>query len=110
MLNERFKVKTRTQKVLVSELLYVDNERNQQISFRTRFSSPCDKFGLTINLKKMVTVSQFNKTAINETTLDKVDKFKYLGSTLTKNTTIDQDISTRLGKASTTFGHQTKRV
>ena len=32
------------------------------------------------------------------------------GSTLSKNTTLDQEIATRLGKASTTFGRLTKRV
>ena len=115
----RFKAKSRTQRVIVSELLYADDaalcatSAEQLQNLLDCFSSSCDKFGLTISLKKTVTMSQATEShhfTINETTLDDVEKFTYLGSTLSKNTTLDQEIATRLGKASTTFGRLTKRV
>ena len=58
-------------------------------------------------------MSQANKTyriTINDTILDDLDKFTFLGSTLTKNTSLENEILTRLGKTSTTFGRLTKRV
>ena len=103
----------------MSELLYADDaalcatSAEQLQNLLDCFSSSCDKFGLTISLKKTVTMSQATEShhfTINETTLDDVEKFTYLGSTLSKNTTLDQEIATRLGKASTTFGRLTKRV
>jgi len=47
---------------------------------------------------------------IDDTTLEHVEEFLYFGSTISKNTTVDQELSIRLGKASTTFGRPTKRV
>ena len=42
--------------------------------------------------------------------LNVVDKFTYLGSTLSQNAMIDDDVSTRIGKASASFGRLTKRL
>ena len=115
----RFKAKTLTQKVVVRELLYADDAAlcasspEQLQNLLDCFAESCDWFGLTISLKKTVTMSQSNEThcfTINDTVLDNVDNFTYLGSTLSKNTTVDKEILTRLGKASTTFGRLTKRV
>jgi len=54
-----------------------------------------------MSLKKTVTLSQFPRThtfTINQNQLEDVDKFTYTGSTLTKSTTVDQEILIRLGK------------
>ena len=102
----------------MSELLCADDaalcatSAEQLQNLLDRFSSSCDKFGLTIGLKKTVTMSQsteIHHSTINETTLDDVEKFTYLGSTLSKYTKLDQEIATTLGRASTTFD-LTKRV
>jgi len=45
-----------------------------------------------------------------ETALPVVDKFCYLGSTLSSNANIDDDITSRISKASKSFGRLTKRL
>ena len=47
---------------------------------------------------------------IDDVLLNVVDKFTCLGSTLSENTMIDDDISARLGKASASLGRLTKRL
>lgn len=47
---------------------------------------------------------------IDNNPLNVVDKFTYLGSTLSQNAMIDDDVSTRIGKASASFGRLTKRL
>jgi len=73
----------------------------------------CDLVGLTISLKKTLTLSQSPRThkfTINQNQLEAVDTFTYLGSTLTRNTTVDQEILIRLGKAATVFGRLNNQV
>ena len=86
------------EQVIVSELLCADDaalcatSAEQLQNLLDCFSSSCDKFGFTISLKKTVTMSQSTKRhhfTINDTTLDDVEKFTYLGSTLSKNTNIE---------------------
>ena len=81
----RFKAKSRTQRVIVSELLYADDaalcatSADQLQNLLDCFSSSCDKFGLTISLKKTATMSQSTEGhhfTINKTTLDDVEKFR----------------------------------
>ena len=47
---------------------------------------------------------------IDNVPLNVVDKFTYLGSMLSENAMIDDDISARLGKASASLGRPTKRL
>ncbi|XP_069996592.1 uncharacterized protein [Penaeus vannamei] len=115
----RFTAKTRIQRVVVQELLSADDAAlcastpEQLQDLLDCFTSACEDFGLTISLKKTVTMSPSDRAhafTINDTTLDDVEKFTYLGSIIAKNTSVDQDICTRLGKAATTFGRLTNRV
>lgn len=116
----RFKAKTRVQHFITRELLYADdaalcaNSPRQLQELLDGFSQSCADFGLTISLKKTVTLSaephDNHQFTINDTTLDRVNKFTYLGSTMTSNATLDQEISVRLGKAASTFGRLSKRV
>jgi hypothetical protein len=115
----RFKSKTLTEKITIRELLYADDaalcasSAEQLQDLLDCFADSCDKFGLTISLRKTVTMSQSENThhfIVNGTELEDVEDFTYLGSTLSKNTTLDKEISTRIGKASTVFGRLTKRV
>ena len=78
------------------------------------FKQCCSNFGLTISLKKTVTMSQgqdptepFN---IAGTELERVHKFTYLGSTMSDSLSLTDELSTRIGKASSTFGRLTDHV
>ena len=115
----RFKAKSVVQRVVVRELLYADDaalcasssEDLQELL--DHFSAACDNYGLTISLKKTVVLSQADddkRFNINETTLENVEKFKYLGSTMKANLSLDLELATRIGSASTNFGKLTKRV
>lgn len=75
------------------------------------FSTACKNISLTICLKKTVVLSQSPETAnfkIDETALEKVNKFKHLGTTVDKNISLDRKLTTRLRTASTTFRRLTK--
>lgn len=114
----RFKAKTRVEKSIVREFLYADDAAVCASSacelqeLLDGFSSACHKYGLTISLKKTVTLSLdgSNEFLINETTLQNVDSFTYLGSTMTSNLCLDTELSSRLGRAATVFGKLEKRV
>ena len=43
-------------------------------------------------------------------TLEVVDRFTYLGSTISSNLSLDAELNTRIGKAATTMARLTKRV
>jgi hypothetical protein len=114
----RFRAKSRVEECIVREFLYADDaaicatSASHLQELLDGFSSACQKFGLTISLKKTVTLSinQRHDFHINETTLQNVDSFTYLGSTMTSNLCLDKELSTRLGRASAVFGELGKRV
>ena len=82
------------------------------------FSRACLSFGLTINLKKtkvMYTpligqVYVEPNITVEDNRLGVVDSFVCLGSTLSRNGSLDAEISRRGAKASTAFGKLEKRV
>lgn len=115
----RFKAKTKTQEFIIRELLYADDAAlcaaspEQLQNLIDCFSDSCDKFGLTVSLKKTVTMCQAPEAhcfVIHNHSLENVDNFCYLGSTMTRNASLEVELSTRLGKAASTFGRLTKRV
>ena len=114
----RFKAKSRVEECIVREFLYADDaaicatSADQLQELLDGFASACQKFGLTISLKKTVTLSvnQTHDFHINETTLQHVNSFTYLGSTMTSNLCLDKELSTRLGRAAAIFGKLEKRV
>ena len=73
---------------------------------------------MTISLKKTEVIYQpkpgSDYTAptitIDNNPLKVTDKFTYLGSTISQNALIDDEISARIGKASGSFGKLTKRL
>nr|VZI23439.1 unnamed protein product [Spirometra erinaceieuropaei] len=78
-------------------------------------SAAYENFGLVINTKKTVVMHQpppNSATApnappqisVNETQLQVVENFPYLGSTLSRNTKIDDEVANRISKASQAFG------
>nr|VZI23255.1 unnamed protein product [Spirometra erinaceieuropaei] len=79
------------------------------------FSAACENFGLVINTQKTVVMHQpppNSATApnsppqisVNGTQLQVVENFPYLGSTLSRNTKIDDEVANRISKASQAFG------
>ena len=80
----------------------------------SRLAAACNEFGLTISLKKteilLQDVSNTPNISIDEHTLNIVDKFTYLGSTIANNLSLDSELSTRIGKASSSMARLTKRV
>ncbi|BHF81441.1 hypothetical protein SprV_0702457100 [Sparganum proliferum] len=77
-------------------------------------------FGLVINTQKTVIMHQPppNKASppnapqisVNGTKLQVVENFLYLGSTLSRNTKIDDEVANRISKASQAFGRLQSRV
>ena len=78
------------------------------------FAAACAEFGLTISLKKTQVmgqdVSSVPNISIGDHTLEVVDKFTYLGSTVSSNLSLDAELNTRIRKAATAIVRLTKRV
>lgn len=76
-----------------------------------RLSSACKAFNLVISVKKTVILTQEGiaqaHIKLDNKELETVDKFCYLGSTITCTTSLDDEINVRIGKAATTFGSKT---
>jgi len=83
-----------------------------------RFRGAAIRFGLTISLKKTKVlwqpVDRLTSTPpvvmAGETALPVVQRFCYLGSMLLSDANIDEDISSRITKASYSFGRLTRRL
>ena len=72
-------------------------------------------FGLELSLKKTVTMRQGSsgwnsEINVDGNSLDSVDKFCYLGSTLTKNLDLNDEIAKRISKAAMNIGLLKKRA
>ena len=120
----RLNSKTRTSKVLIRDLLFADDcallthtvDDIQAITIA--FARSARRFGLTICLKKTEVIYQPKPGAdytartitIDNNPLNVTGKFTYLGSTISQNVLIGDEITTRIGKASGSFGKLTKRL
>jgi len=121
----RLKAKTKTRCVLIRELLFADDaalaahSEDDLQSMVHLFSTACKDFGLTISLKKTQVLVQDTRRdaevakpniSIDNTILDVVKEFTYLGSTVSDNLSLDNETNKRIGKASTTMARLSKRV
>ena len=116
----RLKARSRTKRFLVRELLYADdaafvaNSEQEWQQMVDRFATACTEFGLTISLRKTMVMAQGVPSppniTINGTPLTVVDKFSYLGSTMTDSNNLETELSNRIGRAATTFGRLQSRV
>nr|VZI44272.1 unnamed protein product [Spirometra erinaceieuropaei] len=119
--HRRMNFQSRVSTATVHELHFVDDcalntasEEEMQRSMDL-FSAACENFGLVINTQKTVVMHQpppNSATApnappqisVNGNQLQVVENFPYLGSTLSHNTKIDDEVANRISKASQAFG------
>nr|KAG5686812.1 hypothetical protein BaRGS_032029 [Batillaria attramentaria] len=116
----RLRAKTKVREFLIREMLFADDaaltshtEAGLQ-ELVSRLSNACKEFGLTISLKKTNILAQDTDSppdiSIDNTHLEVVDSFTYLGSTISSSLTLDTEISTRIGKAAAVMAKLSKRV
>ena len=116
----RLRAKTKVRKVLIQEMLFADDAAltaHTEAALQrliTRFAEACTEFGLTISLKKTNIMGQDVSTTptitIGDHILEVVDKFTYLGSTVSSNLSLDAELNARIGKAATAMARLAKRV
>ena len=113
---------TKTTRILMRELLFADDsalvahsaEEMQKIV--DAFSDASKKFGLKINIKKTEVLYQLNSTKTREdgmvdgNKLNSVLEFTYIGSTISSDGCIDDEIQRRMVKASASFGRLRQRL
>ncbi|KAI0212931.1 hypothetical protein LSAT2_002067 [Lamellibrachia satsuma] len=114
------KAKSKIRKVLIRELLFADDAALSSHSTESlqrlieRFADACKEFSLTISIKKTNIMGQDVRNApsinINEHTLQVVQYFTYLSSTITSNLSTDVEINKRTGKVSSAMSIMTNRV
>ena len=120
----RLQAKTKVSKDKINDLLFADDcalnatsEEGMQNSV-DKFSDACKNFGLTISTKKTEVLHQpapresYNEPhiSVNGQRFNAVEKFTYLGSTLSRSVTIDDEVNIRIAKASSAFGRLRKNV
>ena len=119
----RLSEKWGTNRILVRELLFANDsalvahsaEEMQKIV--NAFSDASKKFSLKINIKKTEVLYQPNSTITREedimvdgNKLKYVPEFTYLGSTISSNGHIYDEIQRRMAKASASFGRLRQRL
>ena len=120
----RFNARSKCFEIVIRDLLYADDadlvshsQEDMQVIMNL-FSKACTSFGLTINLKKTKVMyapppgQAYNEpdVFVNGQRLAVVDTFVYLGSTLSRDGSLDAEISYRVQKASVAFGLLESRV
>jgi len=99
----------------------VSHSQEELQHFITRANEATQKYGLTISVKKTEVLHQKPNSEmkkdekdlifkLNDNDIKITNQFIYLGSTLTNEVTLDQEISLRLQKAGTAFGKLWYRV
>ena len=114
----RLQAKSKVQTEVLDEFLFADDvakgaptEEKMQKGV-DQVSDSCDSYDLTISIKKTEVVYQpapgkpYKEPTITVKgqRLQMVDKFTYLGSTLSRVVHIDDDVNARIAKASAAFG------
>ena len=120
----RLQAKTKVIDLLARDLLYADDcalvahTLEDAQSIVDCFARAATRFGLSINIKKTEVIQQLrsqnqptNGTLhVDGLPLANVSRFCYLGSILSQNATIDDDITERIAKSSQAFGRLKHRL
>ncbi|XP_045503538.1 uncharacterized protein LOC123700381 [Colias croceus] len=114
------KSKKHREDLFVDNLLFADdaallaNSPFELQSMIDRFSRACSQFAMTVNTSKTVILSQGtpagSTVSLNGTPIVEIDRFCYLGSTVSNNLSLDSEIDIRIGKAATMFGKLNEKV
>ena len=114
----RPRAKTKILKVLLRKLLYADDAALASHTdaglqrLVDKLSHALKEFGLTINLKKTNILAQDAETpnviTINNTELEVVDSFTYLGSTVSSKVSLDVKISLRIARQPALWPNSTR--
>ena len=116
----RFRLRTKMRKVLNREMFFADDaalaaHTEEALHWLVDCSARAwHEFGLTISLKKTnimgQDVSQIPNISIGDYTLEVVDTFTYLGSTIASNLSLDAALNSRIDKAATVMALLVRRV
>lgn len=116
----RLRATTKIRRILVREMLFADDAalvahtKEALQHLMNKFSHACKEFGLTISLKKTNVmcqgVEETPSIVIDDHSLEVVDSFTYLGATISKDLSVNNEINKRIGKASTVMARLKRRV
>ncbi|XP_038066715.1 uncharacterized protein LOC119736778 [Patiria miniata] len=116
----RLKAKTKVRKAVIRDMLFADDaalatHTEQQLqSLMDSFSCACLDFGMNISIKKTEVLGQGVEQppviSANNSKLEVVHEFTYLGSTVSDDLSLDIEINRRIGRAASTFARLTERV
>ena len=114
------RAKTKVRTVLIREVVFADDaalathkeEELQQLI--SQFSHTCKEFGLTISIRKTEVMGQDvpspSSITIDNQVLEVVDHFTYLGSIISSNLSLDNEIDKHIAKAASVMARLSKRV
>ena len=118
-----FRAKAKSTRILMRELLFaydsalVAHSAEEMQKILDVFFDVSKKFGLKINIKKTEVLYQPNSTRTREeditvdgNKLNSVLEITYVGSTISSNGCIDDEIQRRMAKASASFGRLCQRL
>ena len=120
----QFKSVRSTKRALVRELMFADDtafvahDHADAQEIISRFAQSAKQFGLKINIKKTEVMYQpppgssdaGGDIHIDGENLALVNRFKYLGTTVTNNNKLDTELEIRMSNASKAFGRLRDRV
>lgn len=118
----RLKARTKVSYKMITEIMYADDlcflaeSPTSLQELMTGLDEACSKFGLKISVSKtevMTTGLQTDeplRICLGRDVLKCVEKFKYLGSTITSQCDLDAEINSRIGAASASYGKLRSKV
>ena len=123
----RFQAKTKVSFTTIVELQYADDSavcscsEDGMQSTGDAFALAYSRLGLTLNISKTETMFQHERgypsptdslpsIQINGEELNAVNNFKYLGSTVSSNASLDMETQSRISAAATAYNKLSKRI